>query len=104
MQILSTLRLMPRREFVDWENPAVVNPQISWSFEPGVLLLVLALAALYVHGWRRARRPGEPHPPSVGRLLLFGAGLAAVLAALVSPIDGLGEQLMAMHMLQHILL
>jgi cytochrome c oxidase assembly factor CtaG len=40
----------------------------------------------------------------VGRLALFGAGLLAVLAALVSPVDGLGDQLMVMHMLQHILL
>jgi cytochrome c oxidase assembly factor CtaG len=81
-----------------------VSPQISWSFEPGVILLVLVLAMLYVRGWRRARQPGEPHPPGIGRLVLFAAGLLAVLAALVSPIDVLGEQLMLMHMLQHILL
>jgi putative membrane protein len=81
-----------------------VSPQISWSFEPGVLLLVLALALLYVRAWRRARQPGEPHPPGLGRLVLFATGLIAVLAALVSPIDVLGEQLMVMHMLQHILL
>jgi putative membrane protein len=36
--------------------------------------------------------------------VLFGAGLLAILAALVSPIDRLGEQLMLMHMVQHILL
>jgi putative membrane protein len=83
---------------------AVVSPKISWSLEPGVLLLVAAVGILYVRGWRRARGPGEPHPPGLGRLLLFGAGLLVVLAALVSPIDGLGSQLMLMHMLQHILL
>jgi putative membrane protein len=37
-------------------------------------------------------------------MTLFAAGLLAVLAALVSPIDRLGEQLMVMHMVQHILL
>jgi putative membrane protein len=36
--------------------------------------------------------------------VLFAGGLLAILAALVSPIDGLGDQLMLMHMLQHILL
>src|SRR2546423_3427324 len=58
----------------------------------------------YVNGWRRARVPGEPHPPGIGRLLLFAAGLLTILAALVSPVDVLGQQLMVMHMLQHILL
>ena len=39
-----------------------------------------------------------------GRLALFSAGLATILVALVSPIDVLGEQLLVMHMVQHILL
>src|SRR2546421_4671336 len=65
---------------------------------------MLALGVLYVKGWRRAHRPGEPHPPGIGRLMLFAGGLLAILAALVSPIDVLGEQLMLMHMVQHILL
>jgi cytochrome c oxidase assembly factor CtaG len=69
-----------------------------------VLVGVLALATIYFQGWRRARAPGEPHPPRLGRLLLFGAGLLAILAALVSPIDGLSDQLMLMHMVQHVLL
>jgi cytochrome c oxidase assembly factor CtaG len=81
-----------------------VAPKIAWSFEPAVLLGVAALALLYVKGWRRAREPGAPHPPGAGRMALFMCGLGAVLAALVSPIDKLGEQLMLMHMLQHILL
>lgn len=83
---------------------SAVAPQISWSFEPSVLLGVLALAILYAKGWRRSRTPGEPHPPGFGRLALFGGGLLAILVALVSPIDRLGEQLLVMHMLQHILL
>ena len=40
----------------------------------------------------------------MGRLALFAGGLAAILVALISPVDKLGEQLLAMHMLQHILL
>jgi putative membrane protein len=79
-------------------------PQITWSLEPAVLLGVVALGALYLTGWRRARRPGERHPPGVGRLVLFTCGLLAVLVALVSPLDGLSQQLMVMHMVQHILL
>jgi cytochrome c oxidase assembly factor CtaG len=81
-----------------------VSPNTSWSFEPGVLLGVLALALLYGRAWRRARTPEEPHPPGYARATVFAIGLAAILAALVSPIDRLGDQLMVMHMLQHILL
>jgi cytochrome c oxidase assembly factor CtaG len=81
-----------------------VSPDASWSFDPLVLVGVIALGALYVRAWQRARAAGGPHRTGVGRLILFTGGLAAILAALVSPIDRLGEQLMLMHMVQHILL
>jgi putative membrane protein len=81
-----------------------VTPEASWSFSPTVLVGVAAIGLLYVAGWRRARPAHEPHSPGYGRMLLFGAGLLAILLALVSPIDRLGEQLMLMHMVQHILL
>jgi cytochrome c oxidase assembly factor CtaG len=81
-----------------------MTPDTSWTFDPSVVLGVLALGAVYLSWWRRARKPRAPHPPSTGRLVLFGAGLVVVLAALESPIDQLGSQLMLMHMLQHVLL
>jgi cytochrome c oxidase assembly factor CtaG len=81
-----------------------VSPQTSWSFDPAVLLGVFALATLYGAGWRRARRPGERHPPSIWRLVLFAGGVLTILVALVSPLDSLGDQLMVMHMVQHMLL
>src|SRR5207302_9333210 len=81
-----------------------VSPRASWSLQPGTLLLTLALAVVYVIGWRRARVPREPHPPGIGRLLLFGCGLVAMLGALSSPLDSLGDQLMVFHMSQHTLL
>ncbi len=83
---------------------AVVSPELTWSPEPSVLLGVFILATLYVTAWHRARNARERRPPSAGRLLLFGAGLLAILLALVSPLDQLGSQLFVMHMLQHILL
>jgi cytochrome c oxidase assembly factor CtaG len=81
-----------------------MNPDAAWTFDPAVLIAVGAFAAVYVTRWRQARIPDEPHPPSVGRLVLFLSGLVAVLIALVSPVDRLGEQLMFMHMVQHVLL
>ncbi|MBV8956787.1 MAG: cytochrome c oxidase assembly protein [Solirubrobacterales bacterium] len=81
-----------------------MSPNASWSFEPGVLLVVFALGLLYGRAWSRARASGEPHRIGYGRAVVFGLGLVAILAALVSPIDSLSDDLMLMHMVQHILL
>jgi cytochrome c oxidase assembly factor CtaG len=81
-----------------------VAPTVAWTFEPSVLIGVAALAVLYILGWRRGRATGSSHKPGYGRLALFVAGLLVIVAALVSPIDVLGDQLLVMHMLQHILL
>jgi putative membrane protein len=81
-----------------------VAPQTSWSLDPAVLIGVLVLVVLYAAGWRRARRPGERHPPSAWRMALFAGGILTILVALVSPLDSLGDQLMVLHMVQHILL
>jgi cytochrome c oxidase assembly factor CtaG len=81
-----------------------VSPKIAWSFEPSVLIGVAALAIVYLLAWRRGRASGSPHKPGFGRLAVFACGLLIILAALVSPIDGLGDQLLVMHMVQHILL
>jgi len=84
--------------------PSNVAPRIAWSLEPSVLIGVGALAILYVLAWRRSRAGRAPHRPGVGRLALFFGGLVAILVALVSPIDDLGDQLLVMHMVQHVLL
>jgi putative membrane protein len=81
-----------------------MSPQASWSFPPGVVVALLVYLAVYVVRWQRSRAPGEPHPPSAWRLLAFLAGIAALAAALISPIDRLAEQLLVMHMVQHVLL
>jgi cytochrome c oxidase assembly factor CtaG len=81
-----------------------VSPQISWTLEPSVLVGVAALALVYITGWRRARATRSTHRPGLRHLTLFAGGLIATLAALISPIDALGDQLMLMHMVQHILL
>ncbi|HEY5319218.1 MAG TPA: cytochrome c oxidase assembly protein [Solirubrobacteraceae bacterium] len=79
-------------------------PKIVWPFEPSVLLGVAAFGTVYVKGWRRARLPRMPHPPGYGRLTLFLLGLLTIYIALASPVDPLGDQLLVMHMLQHVLL
>jgi putative membrane protein len=81
-----------------------VSPAITWSLAPTVLVGVAVLGTLYLLAWRRGRATGSQHRPGWGRLALFAAGLLLILAALVSPIDGLGDQLLVMHMVQHVIL
>lgn len=81
-----------------------MSPDASWSFAPGVLLGLVVYTGIYVWRWRQCRTPSEPHPPSGWRLFSFLCGIAALFIALVSPVDQLGEQILAMHMVQHVLL
>jgi cytochrome c oxidase assembly factor CtaG len=81
-----------------------MSPDASWSFAPGVVIALLCYLGVYVVRWRRARTPDEPHPPGAGRLALFAGGVLVLAVALLSPIDKLGEQLLVMHMVQHVLL
>jgi cytochrome c oxidase assembly factor CtaG len=50
----------------------------SWTLDLPALLAVLALAALYLAGARRARRAGQSWPAASGAAFLAGAGLLAV--------------------------
>jgi cytochrome c oxidase assembly factor CtaG len=81
-----------------------MSPDASWSFAPGVVVALTVYLGVYVARWRQARTPDEPHPPSVGRLALFAGGVLTLVVALCSPIDKLAEQLLVMHMVQHVLL
>lgn len=74
-----------------------MSPEASWTLSPGAIVLLLAVTAAYAVRWRRS---GDP----AWRLALFAGGILAVAAAIVSPLDRLAEQLMSMHMVQHILL
>ena len=76
----------------------------SWTFDPGAIALVGLATAVYVPRWRRVRARYGPRAASVGRLTAFAGGVLTLVAALMSPVDRLGEQAFAMHMVQHILL
>ncbi|MEP6953230.1 MAG: cytochrome c oxidase assembly protein [Solirubrobacteraceae bacterium] len=76
----------------------------SWTFDPGAVLLVGLAVALYVPRWRRVRRTDGARGAPTIRLVAFVSGLLVLVAALMSPIDRLGEQAFVMHMTQHVLL
>lgn len=73
------------------------SPDASWTFVPGAIAIVVVLSVMYVRRWHVV-------DGSIGRLACFGGGMALALAALISPIDRLAEQLFFMHMIQHLLL
>jgi cytochrome c oxidase assembly factor CtaG len=86
---------------------AVTRPNLSWTFEPLALALPLIAAGAYVWRWRLVRGESSPRRGRAApawRLACFAASLLVLGAALMSPLDALADQLLAMHMLQHMLL
>jgi putative membrane protein len=81
---------------------AHLSPDTSWTFDPLQVGPTLVVAALYARRVSTLRRRGTPVPTS--RIVLFATGIVVLLAALVSPVHQLGEQMFSFHMLQHVLL
>jgi len=75
----------------------------SWSWRPEVLLPLALLLVLYGVGWWRLRGRSRALAPP-WRLLTWLSGIAAIGAALLSPIDRLADDLFFIHMIQHLLL
>src|SRR5579872_2066002 len=71
----------------------------GWSIEPPVAYVALA-GLLYWMGGRGAPARADDRR----RALCFVAGLASILLALDSPIDGAADKLFWVHMLQHVVL
>ncbi len=76
----------------------------SWTLAPGPLALIVLLTAAYVRRWRAVRAQPGARTAGAGRLVAFLAAMAVIVLALISPLDRLGEQLFAMHMVQHVLI
>jgi cytochrome c oxidase assembly factor CtaG len=84
-----------------------MSPDLSWSFSPGVLIGAGLLGGAYVRRWLHVRRGPSPRRAAeapIWRLCCFLASIALAMAALISPIDALADQLFAAHMVQHMLL
>jgi putative membrane protein len=84
-----------------------VSANLSWTLEPGVLIGVAIVGGAYLRRWWSVRTGNSPRPTvdaPIWRLACFLGALAFTLAALISPIDALADQLFFMHMIQHMLL
>ncbi len=76
-----------------------------WNLDLSVLIALGATACAYAWGVRNVwRHAGAGHGITVRRVLCFLGAMLALVAALVSPLDGLSDDLFAAHMSQHLLL
>jgi putative membrane protein len=82
----------------------VVSPGAfeTWTGDPA-LAWVICVAVLYAIGGRQLPRAGSIAAQR-WRTASFVAGLAAIVVALDSPIDELADELLWVHMVQHLLL
>jgi putative membrane protein len=77
----------------------------SWSFNPVVILVLLAAAVIYTRMYRRAGARTSTSTPNAGHWVPYAGGLLAVAMALLSPLDSIGDGwLLSAHMMQHVLL
>lgn len=75
----------------------------SWSFDPLAILGLLAASVAYARVYRRAASRSEA--VGAGHWIPYAAGILALAAALLSPLDAIGDRwLLSAHMAQHILL
>ena len=78
-------------------------PASDWHWRSDVLLVLLFSATVYVRGWLQLRKRNVQAVQS-WQLALYLLGLAAIGAALLSPIDAFASVSLSMHMVQHLLL
>jgi cytochrome c oxidase assembly factor CtaG len=92
----------------------VEHPRIQWFADPAVLAPLALMVWIYVWRFRQVRSEARAGGREAGgtvrgagplQAIAFAGGMLALLAALVSPLDGLGaDYLFSAHMVQHVLL
>lgn len=75
---------------------------MGFSFDPAVIALLLGATVLYVRAVRILAGRGYRVP--AGQQVAWHAGVGLSAVGLLSPIDGLGEELLLAHMAQHLLI
>src|SRR3954451_1902748 len=84
---------------------ADVTPSIVWLNVPAVLAPLALLTYVYVRRFRAARKEAGGRGAGALQAVAFAGAMLALLIALASPVDSLGEDyLFSAHMLQHVLL
>jgi putative membrane protein len=87
------------------ESDSVISPSKwirSWSWEPGIVVPLALMAALYAIGsWRIYRRNSQRPAIRLWEMISFWLGWLSLVLALDSPLHKLGEVLFSAHMTQH---
>ncbi|MGH8728918.1 MAG: cytochrome c oxidase assembly protein [Burkholderiales bacterium] len=71
--------------------------KLAWNFEPWLIVLLAFTAGLYAIGLKNVARSRAVR----SRGLAFYCGWTALVIALVSPLDEMGDRIFSAHMLQH---
>jgi len=83
--------------------PSAQSALESWSTPVPLTLVIILAAFLYLRGWLHLRSPSVNVIPS-WRAGSFLSGLFLIWLALGSPLAAFDEELLTVHMLQHLLL
>jgi len=75
---------------------------LAWSFNPLVIVGLLAAVIAYLQGRRRLAADGVAWPAR--RTAYFLSGIAAIAVALLSPVEAYDTVLFSVHVAQHMLL
>src|SRR5712692_4969084 len=75
----------------------------SWTPPIGTISMLLVTAAIYARGFRRLHHQMPGRFPN-WRLTAFVGGIATLFFAVASPLEEFDEQLLQVHMTQHLLL
>ena len=83
--------------------PSIQSGLQSWVLPLPITLVLLITALAYLRGWNRLRSI-VPNVASTWRLVGFISGLFALWIAIGSPLAAFDDDLLSIHMVQHILL
>jgi len=86
------------------DPPTLLNLALGWSFEPALILPLVAAAWLWTRAVRRVNAAHADNPVPRRRSVFFLAGLLTIAIALQSGIERYDTSLFSVHMVQHILL
>jgi putative membrane protein len=84
-----------------------MRADLSWSPSPVILVPCAVAAGVYIRRWHTVRRDDPERAAAQAPAWRLGCALgaaAALVLALISPLDALADQLFFMHMIQHVLL
>src|ERR1700674_3659833 len=84
-------------------SPVAQAALASWTVPTGVVAVSILAGVIYMRGFVRLHRQMPERFPR-WRLGAFFAGLAAILAAIASPLAAFDDLLLQVHMIQHMIL